>query len=255
MSNVHLQKRNTWQLDLVSPAIASGRHFQHGRPDTASTRDFTKPEFLTMRPGEIPIKTGVCFLSQILRFVIFGHQSHPPNMCDLAFRAAKREGKAWQLAAIWWRNGWNTSAFGRGRRFTIASGQPPSLLSKLQENQQGSLPETSSVNDPSVNQLDHHWKECRHCICFILGSGKAIIVCTESCCILKIADQCWLRFGLKGWRVGLAVGTFFVDLQVLFPAWKNISVLAALVLFPNGFAGTCNPPDAQRKLWLMCACP
>jgi len=52
-----------------------------------------------MKLGGIPIKTRACVLSQIVRFVIFGHQSHPTNMCDLAFRAAKREGKAWQFAA------------------------------------------------------------------------------------------------------------------------------------------------------------
>ena len=35
--NAHLKLRGTWQLDLVNPAIASGHHFRHGKPDTVST--------------------------------------------------------------------------------------------------------------------------------------------------------------------------------------------------------------------------
>ena len=85
-----------------------------------------------------------------------------------------------------------------GERFTCKN---PSLLSKLQENQQSSLPERSSVNDlPSMNQLDlsKHWQGCRSkSTWFTLGPGKAMIVCTESCSILKITESCWLRFGLK----------------------------------------------------------
>jgi len=52
--------------------------------------------------------------------------------------------------------------------------------------------------------------------------------------------------GLAG-SIGMAFFVDLQDLQVLFPVLKTISVLAALAV-PNGFAGTCNPSHAQRKL-------
>lgn len=203
-----------------------------------------------MKLGGIPIKTRACVLSQIVRFVIFGHQSYPTNMCDLAFRAAKREGKAWQFAAkILWRNRFTSAFCLWGGRFTC---QPPSLLSKLQENQQGSLPERSSVNDlPSVNQLIKHWKECIHW--FILGPGKAIIVCTESCCILKMAvlASFWIErlaslasLALSGWPFLLTCRTcrccflFWKPSQSWLP-WLSQMVLLELAIL-HMLNGSCD---------------
>ena len=54
-----LISKGTWQLDLVNPEAASGHHFRHGRPDTASTL-WGVHNHKTMMPGNTHHNAGLC---------------------------------------------------------------------------------------------------------------------------------------------------------------------------------------------------
>ena len=70
----------------------------------------------------------------------------------------------------------------------------------------------------------------------------------------KLLASFWVE-SLERWPPWQIYGDGLFGCRCCFLLWKFISVLAALALVSNGFAGTCDPSHAQRKLWLFCACP